>query len=108
MSIATEASVQPHPAARTRQRWFHHLYIQVLIAVVLGILLGHFYPSLGEAMKPLGDNFLKLIKLMIAPLIFCTVVHGIASMNDIKSVGRVGVKSLIYFEAMTTLALAIG
>ena len=58
----------------------------MLIAVVIGILLGHFYPTAGEAMKPLGDNFLKLIKLMIAPLIFCTVVHGIASMSDIKAV----------------------
>ncbi|SAK67901.1 C4-dicarboxylate transporter DctA [Caballeronia calidae] len=108
MSIATEASVETQAIPRPRKRWFEHLYIQVLIAVVLGILLGHFYPAAGEAMKPLGDNFLKLIKLMIAPLIFCTVVHGIASMNDIKSVGRVGMKSLIYFEAMTTLALAIG
>jgi aerobic C4-dicarboxylate transport protein len=80
----------------------------VLIAVLIGIGLGHFYPTLGEAMKPLGDNFLKLVKLVIAPLIFCTVVHGIASMRDIKAVGRVGVKALIYFEVMTTIALAVG
>lgn len=91
-----------------RRAWYRLLYVQVLIAVVLGILLGHFYPTLGAAMKPLGDNFLKLIKLMVAPLIFCTVVHGIASMRDIKAVGRVGVKSLIYFEVITTFALGIG
>ncbi|MDM0116046.1 dicarboxylate/amino acid:cation symporter [Variovorax sp. J22R133] len=90
------------------QRWYRHLYVQVLIAVLIGIVLGHFYPRLGEAMKPLGDNFLKLVKLVIAPLIFCTVVHGIASMRDIKAVGRVGVKALIYFEVMTTIALAVG
>jgi aerobic C4-dicarboxylate transport protein len=98
----------PIPAAPSRKKWYRHLYVQVLIAVVLGILLGHVYPELATAMKPLGDNFLKLIKLMVAPLIFCTVVHGIASMSDIKAVGRIGVKSLIYFEVMTTLALALG
>jgi aerobic C4-dicarboxylate transport protein len=108
MSITTHAPAAPRPAAHPRKRWYRHLYVQVLIAVVIGILLGHFYPTVGEAMKPLGDNFLKLIKLMIAPLIFCTVVHGIASMSDIKAVGRVGMKSLIYFELMTTLALAVG
>ncbi|MGT2476554.1 dicarboxylate/amino acid:cation symporter [Paraburkholderia terrae] len=91
-----------------KKHWYQHLYVQVLIAVCLGVALGHFYPNAATAMKPLGDNFLKLIKLMVAPLIFCTVVHGIASMRDIKAVGRVGVKSLIYFEAMTTLALVIG
>ncbi|SIT49353.1 C4-dicarboxylic acid, orotate and citrate transporter [Paraburkholderia piptadeniae] len=102
----------PAPAAastpRIRKPWYQHLYVQVLIAVCIGIALGHFYPAAATAMKPLGDNFLKLIKLMVAPLVFCTVVHGIASMRDIKAVGRVGVKSLIYFEAMTTLALVIG
>ena len=95
-------------SAAKPKRWYQHLYTQVLIAVALGILLGHFYPALGTAMKPLGDNFLKLVKLMVAPLIFCTVVHGIASMSDIKAVGRVGLKSLIYFEVMTTIALVIG
>jgi aerobic C4-dicarboxylate transport protein len=98
----------PVAAAVRRKKWYQHLYTQVLIAVAIGILLGHFYPSLGEAMKPLSDNFLKLVKLMVAPLIFCTVVHGIASMNDMKTVGRVGLKALIYFEVMTTIALAVG
>jgi aerobic C4-dicarboxylate transport protein len=80
----------------------------VLCAIVIGILLGHFYPSLGESMKPLGDGFIKLIKMLIAPIIFFTVVHGIASTGDLKKVGRVGIKALIYFEVMTTLALAVG
>src|SRR6201982_821071 len=88
--------------------FYTHLYVQVLTAIVLGVLLGHFYPHLGEAMKPLGDGFIKLIKMLIAPIIFCTVVHGIASMEDLKKVGRVGLKALIYFEVTTTLALIVG
>ena len=78
------------------------------MAIALGVLLGHFYPSLGAQMKPLGDAFIKLIKMLIAPIIFCTVVHGIASMEDMKKVGRVGFKALLYFEVMTTIALIIG
>ena len=89
-------------------KWYQHLYVQVLGAIMLGILLGHFYPSLGEAMKPLGDGFIKMIKMVIAPIIFFTVVHGIASMKDMGKVGRVGLKALIYFEIVTTLALIIG
>src|ERR1700757_141972 len=88
--------------------FFKSLYFQVLTAIVLGVLLGHFYPQLGEQMKPLGDAFIKTIKMIIAPIIFCTVVHGIASMQDMKKVGRVGLKALIYFEALTTLALIVG
>src|SRR3989454_8591269 len=88
--------------------FYTHLYVQVLTAIVLGVLLGHFYPHLGEAMKPLGDGFIKLIKMLIAPIIFCTVVHGIASMEDLKRVGRVGIKALVYFEVVTTLALIVG
>jgi aerobic C4-dicarboxylate transport protein len=80
----------------------------VLTAIAIGILLGHFYPAIGEQMKPLGDGFVKLIKMLIAPIIFCTVVHGIAGMDDLKKVGRVGLKALIYFEAVTTLALIVG
>jgi aerobic C4-dicarboxylate transport protein len=89
-------------------KWYQHLYIQVLTAIVVGVLLGHFYPSVGESMKPLGDAFIKLIKMLIAPIIFFTVVHGIASMKDLRRVGRVGLKALIYFEVVTTLALIIG
>src|SRR5207245_2835109 len=82
-----------------------HLYAQVLFAIVCGIILGHFWPASGEAMKPLGDAFIKLIKMIIAPIIFCTVVTGIAGMEDMKKVGRVGGKALIYFEVVSTLAL---
>ena len=91
-----------------RKPLYKHLYTQVLIAIAFGILLGYFYPQLGEQMKPLGDGFIKLIKMLIAPIIFCTVVHGIASMEDMKKVGRVGLKALIYFEVTTTLALIVG
>jgi aerobic C4-dicarboxylate transport protein len=71
-------------AATPRKPLYTHLYVQVLTAIVLGILLGHFYPDIGAAMKPLGDGFIKLIKMLIAPIIFCTVVHGIASREDMK------------------------
>src|SRR5262245_64875401 len=80
--------------------FYTHLYVQVLTAIVIGVLLGHFYPDIGEAMKPLGDGFIKLIKMLIAPIIFCTVVKGIASMEDLKRDGRVGLKELIYLEAL--------
>lgn len=90
------------------RRVLRHLYVQVLLAILLGILVGHFYPSVGEQMKPLGDTFIKLIKMLIAPIIFCTVVSGIASMQSLKRIGRVGFKSLLYFEVLTTLALVIG
>ncbi len=88
--------------------FYAQLYVQVLTAITLGIWLGHFYPATGEAMKPLGDGFIKLIKMIIAPIIFVTVVHGIAAMSDMKKVGRVGLKALMYFEIVTTLALAVG
>ena len=91
-----------------RQPWYRVLYIQVLIAIALGVALGYFYPDAGKAMKPLGDAFIALIKMMIAPVIFCTVVHGIASIGDMRKVGRIGVKTLFYFEAVSTLALVIG
>jgi aerobic C4-dicarboxylate transport protein len=84
------------------------LYLQVLFAVVVGALLGHFHPETGAKMKPLGDGFIKLVKMMIAPIVFSTVVTGIAKMGNLKKVGRVGLKALIYFEGLTTLALAIG
>jgi aerobic C4-dicarboxylate transport protein len=84
------------------------LYVQVIAAVLLGILVGHFYPKLGVDLKPLGDGFIKLIKMIIAPIIFCTVVSGIAGMEDMKKVGRVGAKALVYFEIVSTVALAIG
>ncbi|MGC9976170.1 MAG: dicarboxylate/amino acid:cation symporter [Syntrophales bacterium] len=87
---------------------YHSLYFQVLTAISIGVLLGYFYPETGAAMKPLGDGFIKLIKMIIAPVIFCTVVTGIAGMEDMKKVGRVGAKALLYFEVVSTFALAIG
>jgi aerobic C4-dicarboxylate transport protein len=87
---------------------YNHLYFQVLVAIGIGVTLGCFDPSLAAAMKPFGDGFIRLIKMMIAPIIFTTVVVGIGKIGDMKKVGRVGLKALIYFELVTTLALAIG
>ena len=84
------------------------LYLQVLIAITIGILLGSFFPDFAIQLKPLGDGFIKLIKMMIAPIIFCTIVTGIAGMQNTKKVGRVGLKAILYFEVVTTLALIIG
>jgi len=91
-----------------KKPFYKILYVQVLFAIVAGVLLGAFYPELGTAMKPLGDGFIKLIKMIIAPVIFCTVVAGIAGMQDMKKIGRVGGKALLYFEVVSTFALAIG
>ncbi|NWD82438.1 C4-dicarboxylate transporter DctA [Pseudomonas reactans] len=105
MTKIISSSIQALPR---RAPFYQHLYVQVLAAIVLGVILGHFSPSLGEQMKPLGDTFIKLIKMLIAPIIFCTVVSGIAGMQDLKRIGRIGFKSLIYFEVLTTIALVIG
>ncbi len=91
-----------------KQRFYQTLHFQVLVAIIAGIALGQFYPRLGEQMKPLGDGFIKLIRMMIAPIIFLTVVVGIANVSDLRQLGRVGVKALLYFEVVTTLALVIG
>src|ERR1700750_1512556 len=87
---------------------YKSLYFQVLVAIAIGVLLGHFYPHTGEMMKPLGDGFIKLIKMIIAPVIFCTVVLGIAGMEDMKKVGKTGGLALLYFEVVSTLALIVG
>src|SRR5712675_273614 len=87
---------------------YKSLYVQVLTAIVIGVLLGHFYPETGAAMKPLGDAFIKLIKMIIAPIIFCTVVVGIAGMEDMKKVGKTGGYALLYFEIVSTVALLVG
>lgn len=100
----THASATPKP----RKPWYQILYIQVLISIAIAIVFGHFWPETAIEMKPLGDTFIKLIKMVIALVIFCTVVSGIAGMNDLKKVGRVGGKALLYFEVVSTLALAIG
>ena len=88
--------------------FYRHLYVQVLAAIVLGVLLGHFQPALGEAMKPLGDAFIKLVKMIIAPVIFLTIVTGIAGMTHLRSVGRVFAKAMAYFLFFSTLALVVG
>ncbi|MET0312772.1 MAG: dicarboxylate/amino acid:cation symporter [Hansschlegelia sp.] len=95
-------------AAERRRPWYTILYVQVLVAVALGVALGYADPGLAKQMKPLGEGFIKLVKMLIAPIIFLTVVHGIASMSDMRRVGRVGLKAIIYFEALTTAALIIG
>ena len=87
---------------------FSSLYFQVLLAITLGVCLGHIYPDLGADMKPLGDGFVKLIKMIIAPVIFCTVVTGIAGMESMKAVGKTGAIALLYFEVVSTIALVIG
>ena len=87
---------------------YKSLYAQVIFAIIVGVVLGHFWPATGEAMKPLGDGFIKLIKMIIAPIIFCTVVVGIAGMEDMKKVGKTGGLALLYFEIVSSLALIIG
>ena len=87
---------------------YKSLYFQVIVAIVIGVLLGHFYPDTGAAMKPLGDGFIKLIKMIIAPIIFCTIVVGIAGMEDMKKVGKTGGLAVLYFEIVSTIALIIG
>lgn len=93
---------------KTNKPFYKILYVQVLAAIAVGVVLGHFWPHLGVAMKPLGDGFIKLIRMIIGPVIFCTVVTGIAGVNDMKRVGRVGLKAIVYFEIVSTLALFIG
>ncbi len=90
------------------KKLFSLLYFQVVIAIVIGILIGHFYPSIGVQLKPLGDGFIKLIKMVIAPLIFCSIVLGIAGMEDVKKIGKVGVKAMLYFQLSTMVAMFLG
>lgn len=101
-----EIPATPQPARK--QRFYQILYVQVIFAIAVGILLGHLAPSLGESMKPLGDGFIKLVKMIIAPVIFLTVTTGIAAMSDLKKVGRVTGKAMLYFLTFSTLALIIG
>jgi aerobic C4-dicarboxylate transport protein len=91
-----------------KKPFYQSLYVQVIAAIIIGVLLGHFLPGMGEAMKPLGDGFIKLIKMMIAPIIFCTVVVGIAGMEDMKKVGKTGGLAILYFEIVSTIALIVG
>jgi aerobic C4-dicarboxylate transport protein len=105
----TDSQLEAEPEAPTRKgRWYTSLFAQLLVAIVAGILVGWLWPGFGADLKPLADAFIKLIKMLIAPIIFCTVVIGIAHVGDLKSVGRIGVKALIYFEVVTTFALLFG
>src|SRR4051812_21699095 len=97
--------MQAEPSAR---RWYASLYVQVLVAIVIGVLLGHYAPETAVTFKPLGDGFIKVVKMMIGPVIFCTVVSGIVGMESMKSVGKTGVLALLYFEVLSTIALIIG
>ncbi|HWF11174.1 MAG TPA: C4-dicarboxylate transporter DctA [Bryobacteraceae bacterium] len=92
----------------TSAAWYKQLWVQVLAAMAIGIVLGIADPSLGARMQPLGDGFIKAIRMLIAPIIFCTVVHGVARMSDLARVGRVAIKAIVYFEVLTTIALVIG
>jgi len=92
----------------TTTKIYKSLYFQVLVAIAIGVLVGYFWPETGAAMKPLGDGFIKLIKMMIAPIIFCTVVVGIAGMEDMKKVGKTGGFALLYFEVVSTVSLVVG
>ena len=102
------APTAPGTVIPRRKPLYRSLYVQVLTAVVIGVILGHFWPETGAAMKPLGDGFIKLIMMMIAPIIFCTVVTGIAGMEDMKKVGKTGGLALLYFEVVSTVSLVIG
>jgi aerobic C4-dicarboxylate transport protein len=107
MAPTTVAKKAPPPAAKP---WYKILYLQVLIAILLGVLVGWLWPDLAtnDWIKALGDGFIKLIKMVIAPIIFCTVVSGIAHIQDARKVGRVGVKALVYFEVVSSFALILG
>src|SRR5580765_8465689 len=103
-------SAEDSDAATPRQRTplYRSLFVQLLFAIVLGVLVGALAPAFGAGLKPIADTFITLIKMCIAPIIFCTVVIGIAHVGDLKSVGRIGLKALIYFEVVTTFALLFG
>lgn len=92
----------------THRAFYNTLYFRVICGIIIGITIGFLFPQTAQALKPLGDAFIKLIKMMIAPIIFCTVVVGIAKMGHMRDVGRVGIKALVYFEVMSTVALVIG
>jgi aerobic C4-dicarboxylate transport protein len=108
MNTKISPKISKNLGRSTKKRWYTSLYAQVIIAIIIGIALGHFYPDLGSAMKPLSTGFIKLIKMVIGPIIFCTIVHGIAGSDNLREVGSVGIKALTYFMIMTVLAMIIG
>lgn len=108
MKIPNPEALKASSVPAKKKRLYKSLFFQILIAVVAGVLLGHFWPDLGSQLRPLGDGFIKLIKMIIAPLIFLVIVTGISAVGDVKAVGRVGVKALVYFTAATLFALVFG
>ena len=106
--IAHDAATTTPPRPRRARRWYADLSVHILVAMVLGVLTGYIWPQSADSLKPLGDLFIKLVRMLVAPIIFCTVVHGIASVGEAKKVGRIAIKALLYFEIVTTLALVIG
>jgi aerobic C4-dicarboxylate transport protein len=104
LDVIGASQVSATPRARS---WYKHLSVQILLAMLLGAFVGHTWPGRADAFKPFGDLFIKLVRMLVAPIIFCTVVHGIASVGEAKKVGRVAIKSLIYFEVVTTIALIL-
>ena len=106
MTAITNDSAVGRPGTATP--WSGRLYIQVLVGIAFGAGIGYFWPEAGIALKPLGDALIKTIKMAIAPIVFLTVVHGIASLGDMRKAGRIGLKTLVYFEAATTIALILG
>src|SRR5450631_4573237 len=110
MTATTEAGAYHAPVHATKKPWYRVLYIQVLIAILIGVVVGWLWPNLAtnDWIKAMGDGFIKLIKMVIAPIIFCTVVSGISHIQDARKVGRVGVKALLYFEVVSSFALILG
>jgi aerobic C4-dicarboxylate transport protein len=106
--VMSPVTINAAPQPRGKTPIYAHLYFQVIVAITIGIVLGHFYPEIGTSMKPLGDAFIKLVKMIIAPVIFLTVSTGIAGMSDLKKVGRVAGKAMVYFLTFSTLALIVG
>ncbi len=104
VAIAHRTDEQGAPRPRP---WYAHLYLQVLLAIVAGVLVGHFFPDTGSALRPLGDGFIKLVKMIIAPIVFLTVVTGIASIGEARALGRVAAKTFAYFLFFSTLALIV-
>src|ERR671932_609585 len=104
----TAKAARPAQGEQQMPRFVRSLFGQVVLALVLGVVLGIIAPSFALSLKPLGDAFIRLITMIIGPIVFCVVVHGIAGAGDLKRVGRVGLKAVLYFEALTTLALLIG
>jgi aerobic C4-dicarboxylate transport protein len=103
-----DTAITRSTATRRARPWYKNLSFQILLALLLGVIVGYLRPQSADSLKPLGDLFIKLIRMLVAPLIFCTVVHGIASVGDAKKVGRVAIKALIYFEVVTTIGLVLG